>query len=88
MTVTQTDAQMSSASGPPAEIALAPKGRAVFYVSYTGIQATDKACVSSKRLRATPPGNTQAMEIDDVVAPCTDHISLGPVRPDPGDANL
>ena len=88
VTVVQSDAQMSSTSGPPSEVALAPKGRAVFYVSYTGIQATDKACVSSKRLRATPPGNTQAIEIDDVVAPCTDRITLGPVRSDPGDANL
>lgn len=88
VTVTQSDAQMASSSGPPSEVALAPKGRAVFHVSYTGIQATDKPCVASKRLRATPPGNTQAIEIDDVVTPCTDRITLGPVRADPGDANL
>lgn len=87
VTVIQSEAG-GPVSGPPAEVALQPKGRAVFYVSYVGIQATDKACVSSKTLQATPPGNTQAMALDDVVSPCTDHITLGPVRADPGDANL
>ena len=79
---------VSDGALPPAEVALQPNGRAVFYVSYTGIQATDKACVTSKTLRLTPPGNTQAIEAADVVAPCTDHITLGPVRADPGDAAL
>jgi membrane-bound inhibitor of C-type lysozyme len=87
VTVIQSEAG-GPVSGPPTEIALQPNGRAVFYVSYTGIQATDKACVTSTRLRLTPPGNTQAIEVYDVIAPCTDHITLGPVRADPGDAAL
>jgi membrane-bound inhibitor of C-type lysozyme len=87
VTVIQSEAG-GPISGPPGEVALQPGTRAVFFISYTGIQATDKACVSSKTLRLTPPGNTQAIEIADVVSPCTDHITLGPVRADPGDASL
>lgn len=87
VTVIQSEAG-GPVSGPPAEVALQPKGRAVFFISYTGIQATDKACVTSSTMQATPPGNSQAIQIADVIAPCTDHITLGPVRADPGDAAL
>lgn len=88
VTVVQSEAQMAGRGGPPAEVALAPGGKAVFFVSYTGIQATDKACVKAARLRAIPPGNSQAIEIDDDIAPCTDHVTLGPVRTDPGQERL
>jgi len=87
VTVIQSEAG-GPVSGPPAEVALQPKARAVFFISYTGIQATDKLCVTSATLQATPPGNSQAIQIADIIAPCTDHITLGPVRADPGDANL
>jgi len=89
VTVVQSDAQMGGTdAGAPAEVAIAPGGKAVFFVSYTGIQATDKACTPAKRMRATPPGNSQAIEIADDIAPCTDHITLGPVRSDPGQERL
>ena len=88
VTVVQSEAQMAGTGGPPAEVALAPGGKAVFFVSYTGIQATDRACVKAARMRATPPGNSQAIEIVDDIAPCTDHITLGPVRSDPGQERL
>lgn len=79
---------MFGIGGAPGEVAIAPGARAVFFVSYTGIQATDKACVKAARLRATPPGNSQAIEIADDIAPCTDHVTLGPVRSDPGQERL
>ncbi len=64
----------------PGEITVAPAGRAVFEISFTGIQATDKACVTSATLTVTPPANTQSIQIEDVISPCTDHISLNPIR--------
>ena len=62
------------------QITVAPGARAVFTISYTGIQATDKACVTSATMYVTPPGNTQSIRIDDVISPCTDRISLMPIR--------
>lgn len=88
VTVVQSETAMAGVGGPPAEVAIQPGRQAMFFASYTGIQATDKACTPAKRLRATPPGNTQAIEIDDDVAPCTDHITLGPVRADVGEERL
>lgn len=71
----------------PGPITVAPAGRAVFDISFTGIQATDKACVTSATLTVTPPANTQSIQIDDVIAPCTDHITLNPIRTErPDDA--
>lgn len=86
--VTVVQSEAGPVTGPPSEVALQSHARAVFFVSYTGIQATDKACVTASTLQATPPGNSQAIQIADDIAPCTDHVTLGPVRADPGDANL
>ena len=72
--------------GDVGQVTVAPTGRAVFAISYTGIQATDKLCVTSATMYATPPGDTQALQMQDVISPCTDHVTLGPIRAEqPGD---
>lgn len=74
-------------AGDAVPVTVAPAGRAVFTVSYTGIQATDKACVSSTTLQVIAPMDTQIIQIPDVVSPCTDHITLNPIRAEqPDDA--
>lgn len=83
--VIQSEAQMFETSGPPQEVVLQGGGRAIFHVGYTGIQQGSKACPASTRLHATPPGNTQILEIEDKVQPCTGQVRLGPIRMDTGD---
>lgn len=73
--------------GDAGQVTVAPAGRAVFTISYTGIQATDKLCVTSATMYATPPGDTRSLQMQDVISPCTDHVSLGPIRAEtPDDA--
>lgn len=67
-------------SGPPMAVNLEPRGRAVFYVTYTGIQATDAPCLEATRIQVTPPGNSQAIELADTLNPCTGEVRLSPVR--------
>lgn len=83
--VIQSEAQMFESSGPPQEVVLQGGGRAVFYAAFAGIQQGSKACPASARLHAAPPGNTQILEIEDRIQPCTGQIRIGPVRTDPGD---
>jgi len=83
--VIQSEGAMFDTSGPPAEVTLAGGGRAVFHIAFTGIQQGSRACPASAKLHATPPGNSQILEIDDKVQPCTGQIRVGPVRADAGD---
>ena len=71
---------MEPTGGPPTDVNIAPKGRAVFFIAFTGIQATDKPCIAVARLQVTPPGNTQALELQDTLSVCTEQIRLTPVR--------
>jgi membrane-bound inhibitor of C-type lysozyme len=80
----QTEAAFISLGGPPQDVTLAANGQAVFFIGFTGIQATDKPCVAVSRLRAIPPGNSQAIEIEDSIQPCTGEVKVTPVRQDTG----
>jgi hypothetical protein len=76
----QTEANYFNTGGPPMEVVLNPAGRAVFFISFTGIQATDRPCQAVARLQITPPGNTQAIELQDTLQPCTGEVRLTPMR--------
>ncbi|HWE45360.1 MAG TPA: DUF4232 domain-containing protein [Caulobacteraceae bacterium] len=70
-----------AANGAPATVNLAPKGKAVFRIRYTGISGAGIACVNTARIRVTPPGNTQAIEVNDALQICDTKVMLSPVRP-------
>ena len=78
--VIQSEAAMFETSGPPTEVMLAPGGRAVFYISFSAVQSGKKACPVGARLQATPPENSQILELDDRIQPCTGQVRVGPVR--------
>jgi hypothetical protein len=59
-------------------------GRALFFLSFTGAQVTDKPCLAVARLQVTPPGNTQAIEVQDTLQVCTGQVRLTPARADTG----
>lgn len=80
ITIVQSEAQFFETGGPPTDVNLAPKGRAVFFIAFTGIQVTDKPCIVVARLQITPPGNTQAIELQDTLSVCNEQIRLTPVR--------
>ena len=80
VTAVQTEAAYNNVGGPPQATTLAPRGKAVFFTSFTGIQATDKPCVTVSRLQITPPGNTQAIELQDALSICTGQFRVSPVR--------
>jgi hypothetical protein len=70
-----------AANGASPTVTLTPKGKAVFRIRFTGIQATDKPCANTARVRATPPGNAQAIELADALQICTGEVLISPVRP-------
>lgn len=78
--VIQSEANMFDSSGPPTEVALPPGGQAVFHIGFSGLQQGSKACPVSARLQATPPENSQILELDDRIQPCTGQVRVGPVR--------
>jgi len=78
--VVQSEATMFESSGPPTEVALAPGARAVFHISFGGLQQGSRPCPVSARLQATPPENTQILELDDRISPCAGQVRVGPVR--------
>ena len=80
VTAVQSPATYGAAGGPPQPVTLAPHARAVFFTSFTGIQATDKPCVAISRLQVTPPGNTQAIDLQDTLSVCTGVFHVSPVR--------
>lgn len=83
--VIQSEAAMFGSSGAPADVVLSANGgRGVFHISFSGVQQGAKACPVSAKLQATPPGNTQVLEIDDRIQPCTGQVRVGPVRTDAG----
>jgi hypothetical protein len=85
--VVQSEANTLNTGGPPQEVDVPPGGRAVFFLGFTGAQVTDKPCVAVSRLQVTPPGNTQALELQDTLQICTGQARLTPVRPDTGAAS-
>ncbi len=80
--VIQSEANMFETSGPPAEVTLLPGGRGIFHIAYSGLQQGSKACPASARLQATPPENSQILEVDDTIKPCGGQVRVGPVRTD------
>ncbi|HEY3814928.1 MAG TPA: DUF4232 domain-containing protein [Caulobacteraceae bacterium] len=70
-----------AANGAPATVNLAPKGTAVFRIRYTGISGAGIPCVNTAKIRVTPPGNTQAIDVNDALQVCSTQIMLSPVRP-------
>ncbi len=84
VTTVQTEQSYFNVGGPPQDVNIAHNARGLFYISFTGIQATDKPCVAIARVQATPPGNTQAIEVSDTLSVCTGQIRLSPIRPDSG----
>src|SRR5262249_49579782 len=68
-----------AANGASPTVTLAPQGKAVFRIRFTGIQATDKPCVNTARVRVTPPGNSQAIEVADALQICTGEVRVSPV---------
>jgi Protein of unknown function (DUF4232) len=70
-----------AANGAPATVNLAPKGTAVFRIRYTGISGAGIPCVNTAKIRVTPPGNTQAIELNDALQICSTQVRLSPVRP-------
>jgi hypothetical protein len=70
-----------AANGAPATVNLAPKGVAVFRIRYTGISGAGKPCVNTAKIRVTPPGNTQAIDVNDALQVCDTQVMLSPVRP-------
>jgi hypothetical protein len=80
VTPVQTEQDYSNVGGPPTLVTIKSKGRALFYTSFTGIQATDAPCVVATRLQVTAPGNSQAQELSDELNICTGQIHISPVR--------
>lgn len=70
-----------AANGAPATVNLAPKGLGVFRIRYTGISGAGKPCVNTAKIRVTPPGNTQAIDVNDALQVCDTQVMLSPVRP-------
>ena len=70
-----------AANGAPATVNLAPKGLAVFRIRYTGISGAGKPCVNTAKIRVTPPGNNQAIDVNDALQVCDTQVMLSPVRP-------
>jgi hypothetical protein len=82
--VVQSEANTLNTGGPPMEVTVPAGGRALFFLSFTGIQVTDKPCLAVARLQVTPPGNTQAIEVQDTLQVCTGQVRLTPARADTG----
>lgn len=80
ITIVQSEQDYFNTGGAPQPVTVQPKGRAVFFTSFTGIQATDKPCEAVARLQVTPPGNSQAIEVQDSLSVCTGQMRLSPVR--------
>jgi hypothetical protein len=70
-----------AANGASATVTLTPKGQAVFRIRFTGISGAGKPCVNPAKVRVTPPGNTQAIEITDALQVCDTQVLLSPIRP-------
>jgi hypothetical protein len=70
-----------AANGAPATVNLAAQGKAVFRIRYTGISGAGKPCVNTAKIRVTPPGNTQAIDVNDALQICDTQVMLSPVRP-------
>ena len=82
--VVQTDQAFYNVGGPAQPVTLAPSGKGVFFLSFAGIQATDKPCIAVSKLDVTPPGNTQSIELSDTLQICTGEARLSPIRPNQG----
>lgn len=82
--VVQTDQAFFNVGGPAQPVTLGPGGKGVFFLSFAGIQATDKPCIAVAKLDVTPPGNTQSIELADTLQVCTGEVRLSPVRPNQG----
>ena len=81
VTTVQSEDGDFAANGAAATVNLAPKGKAVFRIRYTGISGAGKPCVNPAKARVTPPGNTQAIEFSDALQVCDTQIMVSPVRP-------
>ena len=86
--VIQSEANMFDSSGPPTEVPLAAGARAVFHISFSGLQQGSRPCPVSARLQATPPENTQILEVDDRIQPCSGQVRVGPVRAEAAGTSL
>jgi hypothetical protein len=84
VTVVATDQAFYNVGGPPQAVNLTPGGKAVFFLSFAGIQATEKPCTAISRLIVIPPGNNQAIELADTLQVCTGEVRLSPIRPNQG----
>lgn len=69
--------------GPPAAVALAPGGRAVFEVAWNvgPPTATSPACVSADAMSVTAPGDATPLALALPIAPCGGRLRVTPVRP-------
>jgi hypothetical protein len=70
-----------AANGAPSTVNIASKTTAVFRIRYTGISGAGKPCVNSAKVRVTPPGNSQAIDVNDALQVCDTQIMISPVRP-------
>jgi hypothetical protein len=81
VTTVQSEDGDFAANGAAATVNLASKGKAVFRIRYTGISGAGKPCVNTAKIRVTPPGNTQAIDVNDALQVCDTQIMLSPIRP-------
>jgi hypothetical protein len=82
--VKDSEAAVYNVGGPAKPVTLKPGGKGVFFVQFTGIQATDKPCVTISKIEVTPPGEKEAIELADSFQVCTGEVQLSPIRPSQG----
>ncbi len=81
VTAVQSEDGDFAGNGASPTVTLAPAGKGIFRIRFTGISGAGKPCVNPAKIRVTPPGNSQAIEIADGLQICDTEVLLSPIRP-------